>query len=69
MSDNKIFKLTKSVERFVGMINWYDGPKYDTLYTLVSAEEEGPSEEVQVKYLYPEFVSMPVQISNNTHSE
>lgn len=35
--DNKIFRVVRVVEVFVGMISWYDGPLYEKEYTLVDS--------------------------------
>ena len=38
--DGKLYQLTKSVDTFMGMINWHDGPYYETNYTLVSIDDD-----------------------------
>jgi hypothetical protein len=39
-SDDKVFRVKRMYEVFVGMISWYDGPIYETVYVLVCLEDE-----------------------------
>ena len=43
-SDNKTFHIVKVVEIFVGMISWYDGPRYEKEYTLTSVPSDGSAD-------------------------
>lgn len=47
-ADGKLFLLTNTVEIFMGMINWHDGPRLDTEYTLVSVNEDTNEEKEEV---------------------
>lgn len=47
-SDDKVFRVKRMYEVFVGMISWYDGPSYETKYVLVCLEDEIDEIEVEI---------------------
>ncbi len=44
-SDGKEFRIKMSYDVFVEIINWYEGPRYEKEYILVTLEKEEEKEE------------------------
>jgi hypothetical protein len=57
-SDGKEFRINRSYDVFVEIINWYEGPRYEKEYILVTLEKEEKEEEVVTMKLLTDYTKI-----------
>ena len=56
-SDGKEFRIKRSYDVFIEIINWYEGPRYEKEYILVTLKEE-KEEEVVTRDLLTDYTKI-----------